>query len=163
MDPHGPARRRSAWRGSTGDLDRRISADLLLVSPLRLTVLALSVAFGLTACSTSATAAPSPPANGITTDQAVMTTKPIAQSMSATPVTALSTKLGRCRDFLDCGQSAGGNRWIWVVVFDGTFRQAGGPAGSSPLPDHHTLMIIIDYRTGEFIQASAPGPYFPDY
>jgi hypothetical protein len=96
-------------------------------------------------------------------DQAVMTTKPIAQSMSATPVTAMSTKQGQCRDFQDCGPAFGGDRWIWAVIFDGTFRQAGGPAGSSPLPDRHTAMVIVDYRTGEFMQASIPGPYSPDY
>ena len=75
----------------------------------------------------------------------------------------MSEKTGQYRDFSDGGRITDAKRWVWSVVFNGTFHQAGGPAGASPLPDHHSVMVIVDYRTGEFIQASIPDPYVPDY
>jgi hypothetical protein len=84
--------------------------------------------------------------------------QPIAQSMSSTPVQPLSGKTGQYRDFSGGGLITDASRWVWSVVFSGTFHQAGGPAGASPLPDQHSVLVIIDYRTGEFIQASVPAP-----
>jgi len=107
--------------------------------------------------------APSLPADGLTSERATEMAQPIAQSMSSTPVLFLSQKTGQYRDFRGGALAVPGERWVWAVAFDGTFQQAGGPVGSSPLADQHSVLVIIDYSTGEFIQASVPGPYTPDY
>jgi hypothetical protein len=83
--------------------------------------------------------------------------------MSSTPVQFVSQKTGQYRDFAGGGLAVSGDRWVWAEVFSGTFHQAGGPAGSSPLPDHHSVLVIVDYRTGDFIQASVPGENIPNY
>ena len=81
----------------------------------------------------------------------------------------MSEKTGQYRDFAGGGLAVTGDRWVWSVVFKGSFRPASnGPAPApgqtrSPLPDQHSVLVIIDYRTGEFIQASIPGLYVPNY
>jgi hypothetical protein len=82
--------------------------------------------------------------------------------MSTSPVVYLSAKSGRYHDFGGGGLVTDANRRVWAVAFKGTFHSSGGPPGSSRLPDHHSVIVIIDFRTGEFIQASVPAPYVPD-
>lgn len=126
------------------------------------TMVILSAAFAMTACGT--TAAPSsPPADGLTPERAVAMAQPAAQSQSTTPVAFVSQKSGEYSMFRGAAITSSGDKWVWSVVFGGTFPQAGGPAGSSPLPDQHSIVVIIDYRTGEFIQLLVPAPYKPDY
>jgi hypothetical protein len=87
--------------------------------------------------------------------------------MSATPVEFMSAKTGRYRDFGGGALAAAGERWVWSVVFKGSFPPASnGPAPvpgqtRSPLPDQQSVLVIIDYLTGAFIQASIPAPYVP--
>jgi hypothetical protein len=119
------------------------------------------------ACGTVATASPSPPAGGLTSDRAGAMAEPMAQSMSATPVVFVSAKPGQYRDFRGGGLATDANRWVWAVAFNGTFHSSGGPASApgqtrSPLPDDHSVIVILDYRTGQFIQASISAPMPPD-
>jgi len=119
------------------------------------------------ACGTVATASPSPPAGGLTSDRAGAMAEPMAQSMSATPVVVVSAKPGQYRDFRGGGLATDANRWVWAVAFNGTFHSSGGPVPApgqthSPLPDDHSVVVILDYRTGEFIQASISVPIPPD-
>jgi hypothetical protein len=91
----------------------------------------------------------------------------MAQASSASPVVFLSAKAAHYGDFSDGGLAIDNNRWVWVVVFKGTFHSHGpapGPGQTfSPPADQPNIMVFIDYRTGAFIQASIPGPYVPDY
>ena len=92
----------------------------------------------------------------------------MAQSGSTSPVLFLSSKAAHYGDFSDGGLAVDPNKWVWVVVFSGTFPSHGGPVPRpgetpSPRPDHHTIMEFIDYSSGEFIQASIPSPYVPEY
>ena len=103
------------------------------------------------------------PTDGLTSERATEMAQPIAQSISSTPVEFMSQKTGQYRDFSGGGLAVPGDRWVWAVVFDGTFHQAGGPAGAPPLPNRHSVLVIIDYRTVDFIEASIPSPYSPDY
>jgi hypothetical protein len=102
------------------------------------------------------------PADGMPSERATTTAQPVAQSFSSTPVGFISEKTGQYRDFSRGGHAVSSDRWVWAVDFSGTFHQSGGPANSSPLPDHHSVLVIIDYRTGQFIEASIPSPGQPD-
>lgn len=92
----------------------------------------------------------------------------MAQSSSSTVVIFASAKAAQYGDFSDGGLAIPADRWVWAVAFKGTFRSSGGP---EPLPGQspsqpaaaHSILVIIDYITGEFIQASIPAPYVPDY
>jgi hypothetical protein len=165
MGPHGPARRRPERLGSAADLDRRVVPRGILAGR-NSTKLALVAAIAMTACGA---VAPSLPADGLTSARAIEMAQPTAQSMSTTPVEFMSEKTGQYRDFAGGGLAVTGDRWVWSVVFKGSFRPASnGPAPApgqtrSPLPDQHSVLVIIDYRTGEFIQASIPGLYVPNY
>ena len=68
----------------------------------------------------------------------------------------MSQETGQYRDFSG-GLAVPGDHWVWAVVFDGTFHQEGGPPGVR-LHDQYSVLVIIDYRTGDFIEASIPGP-----
>jgi hypothetical protein len=109
-----------------------------------------SAALAMTACGTTAAPA-SPPAGGLTPDRAVAMAQPAAQSLSTTPVAFLSQKSGDYNLFRGADIPPSTGKWVWTVVFSGTFTQ-----GSSP--DQHSIAVIIDYKTGEFIQALVPAP-----
>ena len=91
----------------------------------------------------------------------------MAQSASLTVVIFDSAKAAPYGMFSDGGLAIPADRWVWVVAFKGTFR-SHGPAPvqgqtHSPLPDHHSILVFIDYVTGQFVQSSIPAPYIPDY
>jgi hypothetical protein len=48
-------------------------------------------------------------------------------------------------------------RMVWAVSFTGTFAHPCGPLRHNDVaircPDLHTVTVVIDYETGEFIQA----------
>jgi hypothetical protein len=48
---------------------------------------------------------------------------------------------------------------VWAVAFHGTFHQEGRPAGAPRLPDQYSVLVIIDYRSGDFIEASITSDY----
>ena len=125
-----------------------------------LLLLAMSAMFATTACAERLSI---PPPDGVTPDQAVQITQTVAQAMSTTQTVWLSQKSGRCRDFEDCGPAVSDDRWVWAVVFHGNFQQGGGSAALSPLPIRYSLVVFIDYRNGEFIQAVIPRSYSTDY
>ena len=54
-----------------------------------------------------------------------------------------------------------GTRWVWAVNFRGTFRGSCGPPTIDVEPAvcqaGHTAMVVVDYVSGEFIQAEV-GP-----
>jgi hypothetical protein len=128
------------------------------LSRLSATVVILSAALAMSAC--GSTAAPqSPPAGGLTSQRAVEMAQPTAQSLSTTPVSFVSQKSGDYNMFRGAAIPPSAGKWVWTVVFSGTFPQGDGAAGASPPPDQHSIVVIIDYRTGEFIQALVPDPY----
>lgn len=59
--------------------------------------------------------------------------------------------------------SAGGRRWVWVVVFGNAPAIAeGGPCcyrgPQTPPPQSHGMMIFVDYQTGQSLSAESPVP-----
>jgi len=81
--------------------------------------------------------------------------------MSSSPVVWVSAKTGQYRDFAGGSLAVDASHWVWSVIFSGTFQSSGGPApmpGQSPRPllYQHSVDVILDYRTGQFIQASVP-------
>jgi hypothetical protein len=91
----------------------------------------------------------------------------MAQASSASVVIFESAKAARYGDFRDGGLAVPADRWVWAVAFTGTFHSSGGPAALpgqiTPPADQHSILVFLDYTTGDFIQASVPGPYVPDY
>jgi len=83
-------------------------------------------------------------------------------------VSFLSAKSAQYGDFSDGALVIPKDRWVWAVAFKGTFHSSGGPAPApgqtpSPPPVAQSILALIDYVTGDFIQASIPDPYLPDY
>ncbi len=72
----------------------------------------------------------------------------------------ISARSGQYGDFRH-DTTARTDRWVWNVVFRGTFRSSGGAAPSpgvapSPLPLQHSVSVLIDYSSGAFVSASVP-------
>jgi hypothetical protein len=136
----------------------------------RLATMLVSAALALMAC-TSGAGQNSPPTGGLTSAQAVAIAEPKAQAMSTGPIVLVTAKSGEYGAFAHTVPAVA-NRWVWNVIFDGTFEPSGGPAPVpsynglpiipaapvpvSPVAAQYSVSVVIDYRSGEFISASIP-------
>ena len=50
------------------------------------------------------------------------------------------------------------DRQVWGVVFAGKFPSSCRPNAPACPPDATTMLVVLDYRTGEFLFATTPAP-----
>lgn len=134
----------------------RIGADgvktTLLVGALAAGLLAFTTVFG-------------PPAGGLSESEAIKIATRDARASSVTAPHLILARRGHLAEFRDGASDAAAppNRWVWAVVFSGQYPSSGGPfvpAGErQPGPVFsHSRLVVIDYRTGEFVMAQEPSP-----
>ena len=109
------------------------------------------------ACATTppmATAAP-------TISMAAAETAAIGHVDSTTPIVVTSAELTTYRA-TNLGSVVSGDTPVWEVVLAGTFVEACGTPTVSPGPQGScstpTQLVVIDARTGDFIEGMAPYP-----
>jgi len=122
----------------------------------------LPVALLLLAVTTALVAACSGGDDGLSRDQAIEAAR--SEMPSAQNAEAVSARDGRFADFDPNATEhvSPPDRHVWGVLFRGTFA----PPSCGPIPapgetvtcspPHETMMVIVDYRTGEFISAGSP-------
>ena len=99
--------------------------------------------------------------NGISRQDAITAARQNVSGQVSAVVSASSGPLG---SFIGPGTLPEEPRdhLVWAVVFRGTFPPAScgpvPPPGQLPHcpPDAHTALVVLDYKTGEFILASLP-------
>jgi hypothetical protein len=86
----------------------------------------------------------------------------IGQVSSTIPVTVISTKLSTYGTQADGGSIVGAATPVWAVLLSGSFRfPSCGPATATPHPcpsPATSELVIIDARTGAFIEGLMPAP-----
>jgi hypothetical protein len=121
------------------------------------TWVALAVAIvGLAGC-----AEPSAPNATITREDATLTA--MRSTTSSTPVSVTSTRLSTYGHEAAGGSVAPADTPVWAVEVAGTFELSCGPAPAPSVtkvcpPPLTSELILIDARTGVFIQGIGPAP-----
>lgn len=84
----------------------------------------------------------------------------VANAPSSIPVTVLSTKLSTYGADARGGLVADADTPVWAVTVSGSFPTPCGPYTSTPreCPPATTELILIDARTGAFLQGTSPAP-----
>ena len=86
----------------------------------------------------------------------------IQQVGSLSTAKVLSTRLSTYGAEAGGGQVVDGNTAVWAVLLSGTFGPPScGPMTATPHPcpsPATTALVLIDARTGAFIQAAMPAP-----
>ena len=103
------------------------------------------------------------PSGGLTEAQA------FAAARTAFPAATgvVSGQVGQMRDFDTDQQVVPGDQWVWAVVVSGMFPFSCGPAPApgqthAPCPPPGTRKtVILDYRTGKFLEAFGTSGSFP--
>jgi hypothetical protein len=91
---------------------------------------------------------------------AAATSTAVANAPSSIPVTVLSTMLSTYGANAGGGLVADADTPVWAVTVSGSFPTPCSPYSSTPpeCPPATTELILIDARTGAFIQGTSPAP-----
>ncbi|MGD0863736.1 MAG: hypothetical protein ABSA21_13445 [Candidatus Limnocylindrales bacterium] len=125
----------------------------LVASPL------LSASPGPSVAPTSAPTASAyelPPGGGLTLTEALaMLTK---SGMGISPSAVISARVERYGEASLAPVSGSADEWVWAIVVRGTFPPFlwGGYQPPEPRLPATTEMIILDYRTGAFLETLSP-------
>lgn len=103
------------------------------------------------------------PPGGVSRSRAILTAEAYLASQGPGSATLRTATLGRYGTVGGGGAAAEGTRWVWALVFYGSFLPAecASPGGVSPAPCAPavtTELIVIDYLDGTFLKAEAPAP-----
>jgi hypothetical protein len=91
----------------------------------------------------------------------VATATAVAHAPSSIPVTVISTKLSTYGANAGGGLVADPDTPVWAVTVSGSFPTSCGPYSATPHPCPSPLtseLILIDARTGAFLQGLSPAP-----
>jgi xanthosine utilization system XapX-like protein len=99
-----------------------------------------------------------PPTGGLSLAQALEALG--ATGMGASPADVISARIVRYAE-VSSSSIAPGNEWVWAIVIRGSFPpvSCGGYRLGSPAPclsPAPTERIVLDYRTGAFLEATTP-------
>ena len=128
-------------------------------------VLAAAVTLSLASCAQDPTDS-QPPPRGLSRTDAIAITSKQAQTLSTTPVKLVSASVGpvgRLSPGLATTPVGPASRWVWKVVFAGTFPPPScGPAPTVPGQIVHcpsaqnSVSVIVDYLTGRWLTTGIP-------
>ncbi len=113
----------------------------------------------LTAACAGPASPPRPPQDGISRARADQLALAQATGLSQSPVSVMSARVGRVREFEPgwAGPNASRNGWVWAISVSGTFLGSCGPPGNKPCPaPNRSALVLLDYLTGKWITTRTP-------
>ena len=108
-------------------------------------------------------AAVTPPPGGLSRSTAVAKAEGYLAANASNTATVRSATAGQYAAVGGGGAGVAADRWVWAIVFDGSFQPAAcsPPGESSPMPcgrPASTELVVVDYLDGTFLKAEAPAP-----
>jgi len=94
------------------------------------------------------------PSAGVSRDEAISQARAYAAAQADGSVELVSATAAAYGTVRPNGSEISADHWVWSIVFAGRFSSSG--CGTDPCTAHPTIMIILDYATGDLIVEEMP-------